>query len=277
MTTGVGWLDTNEVRRYPLADDADVGALPDDIIADLKVVVPSEVIAAAGGGTPRVLSLSCGPGYISVVIAVGSKEIAWYGGDHDIHVPLPLTPLVGGAGGFIVFGRGVEAWRGAAVLPNGILAAPAFSVVFDSGVAAVIFESDGTPTPMTALIGLEAGDNITLTHRGSVGGYTNVVEIAVAETIDPLINEKLLGNCGRNVQAGTCTPAIINSVNGVRADAAGKISIKIVNNTTDTLVASGTGTATAKLTTSLSLTRSCEDKYVLEPSVDISAGLIKRC
>lgn len=277
MTTGQGWLDTNENRRFPLDDNADVGGLPDDVIADLKVVVPAEVLAAAGNALPRLVSVSCGPSYISAVVAIGDKEIAWFGGDLEPHVPLPLEPLASGAGGFIVFGQGIRTWRGVAVLPNGVLAAPAVSVAFDTGVGAIAFESDGSTTELTDLIQIDRAADIAVTHRGTVSGYPNVIEFSVPDTIDPLLNEQLLGNCGKNVQGKTCAPTPIGAVNGVRPDKNGKLIIRIVNNTTSPLTLGGNGTPKAEINTALSLTRACEDRLDVVGEPDVSGGLVKKC
>jgi len=277
MTTGQGWFDVNEARKFPLDDNADVGVLPDDVIADLKIVIPDSVLAAAGGVLPRVVSLSSGESYISVVIAVGDREIAWYGGDRVVRTPLPLEPLATGVGGFIVFGAGSENYRGAALLPNGILAVPAFSVSFDTGVDAITFVSDGSATPLSDVIKLDLATGIDVNYRGTVGGYNNVIEFSVLESIDPVVNEELLGNCGKNVQGNTCVPALINTVNGVRADKNGKLSIRIINNTLSALTIAGNGTSTCVLVTALSLTRACE--YLLEQSAepDVSPWRIKKC
>jgi hypothetical protein len=277
MTTGQGWFDVNEARRFPLDDNADVGGLPDDVIADLKIVVPDTVLAAAGGAVPRVVSLSSGASYISLVIAVGDKEIAWYGGDRVMRTPLPLEPLATGVGGFVVFGSGAETYRGTVILPNGIVSAPAFSVSFETGVSTVTFVSDGSATPLADVIKLDLAAGIDINYRGNVAGYHNVIEFSLPESVDPVVNEQLLGNCGKNVQGNTCAPAIINTVNGVRADKNGKLSIRVINNTLSTLSIAGGGTATGVLVTALSLTRACEDRLTATGEPDVSAGLIKKC
>lgn len=101
------WCNENEGRAYPLSETAtrvdDAGKLmPDDIIADMGLVLPSLYTGL------RVSSVYVSPQLVSVAISCNTGGLLTGSYARDSLIPYaayPLTPLVDSVSGWIVFGN----------------------------------------------------------------------------------------------------------------------------------------------------------------------------
>lgn len=224
---GQSWFDLNSQRSYPFSDSADMLGLPNDVIVDLSVTVPT----SAGIATPVLQSISVGPAYASFVLSVNGTPVGWYTGSNIPDVVLPMEGI-DGFSGTVVFGNGVKTWRGrvdglaAALVENTYVfyttpELPYLQINHLTGVALL----DG-------IIELVAGDNVLIEPviGEVIDGVT--VEQGVKISLDAnntTLMQRLATNCGRNVSAGSCEPAAIATIAGVRPDCDGNITIRFIN------------------------------------------------
>jgi hypothetical protein len=155
------WFDDNERKAYPLTGDDD-GAIPQDVLADLLIHAPNALGTSVAVTSVVVTSL-----VVSVVISISGTPAAYATIENSpdlAQTEVPLSAIVSGVSGFVVFGSGVQRQR---------LNVTGTYAVQDSCV--VQFEaSPTTPTLMVQgreLFGqvvLEAGADIEITAENVV-------------------------------------------------------------------------------------------------------------
>lgn len=221
----IEYYNSNEMRAYPLYENAirvaaDGTALPNDMIADLVVTVPRTVAASLYLGAMTVT-----PGIVS--ISIGSSAGGIFAGTYGQPVvpyrAYALSPVVGMASGYVVFGQG-------------ILRSTEFRFV--SGSLVVSGLDEGTVHPiepeavlsvgrylaldklaLKGIVKLEAGDNITIRyHEGKI--KVGLVEASRYLFVGPCDRQALFDNCGGPP---------IRTINGVRPDEHGAITLEIDN------------------------------------------------
>lgn len=232
MARSAGWYSRNSNRSYPLAGTAtatdDSGSpLPESLIADLKMRFPG------GGGDRAYLSrVEVGNTNVAVLISVAAEIVA------AVSVPideaneqqiLPLTPLVPGVTGHVVFGEVRQ--------PVDL----SFSSAAQSGlcVQAATPQAGLNSAARFSRFGFDqlTGDRIQLLGDGDIDVTRELIELndgirnAYVIGLRPQTGRNPLteyaGLCGRRPESGTCgDPQPVEAVNAVRPDCCGRIFIE---------------------------------------------------
>jgi len=267
MAVGENWFDINEERRFPFGDDALVSHLPDDIFADLHVVLPD---SQADGVAPRVSSVSVGDAYVSFVLEVDGTPVAWYGGDKIVRRVLPLTPLVDGTSGTVVFGEGIRDKRLRLDLEDAFLAEGTYQRYLPQRFGVLGVDKAGSADiELEGIVELRNDTNLTISLVENVtvqtGGGPIVVpqalQISLRDEVIEDVRRVLEGQNRRRVAARTCIPAVVNYVNGVRPDVTGRLTLRVLGETIDI----GGASAEIQFRTELSATRDCDDVGNTDP------------
>ena len=265
-----GWFDLNEQRRFPLADDAIVDDLPNDVIADLQVTIPD---SQPYGVAPKLASISIGDSYISLVIEVNGVAVAWYGGDKTTRQVLPLTPLLDGVSGTVVIGDGALNHRLRIDLTDGKMAEGTYQRYVPQKHPHLAIDKYGSAAiDMDGIVDLRVDSNLSLDLVTNVTIQTGsgpivvpqAIQIGMRATVTSPVRRAIEGHNKRSVAAGTCTPRVINTINGVRPDMDGRFTLRIVGNVVDIIGAP----AEVRFSSELSATRDCDDRDTEDP-IDI--------
>jgi len=267
---GESWFDLNEARRFPFADNADVGDIPNSVLADLHITFPD---SETYGVSPNISSMSIGNDYVSFVVEVDGTPVAWYGGDKTVRAILPLTPLIDGVSGTVVFGEGVRTARLREDLADAFLAEGTYLRYLPQRIPSLGVNKYGSAQiDLQGIVELRTDNNLELSVVEDVtidtdGGPVLVdqaIELRLADGVSESVRRVLEGHNKRNVAANTCDPDTINYVNGVRPNVAGQLTIRVVSDVIEMLGASGE----VRFQTDISATRDCDEVGSTDP-IDI--------
>ena len=268
-----GWNDLNEQRRFPFADDADMGDLADGVFSGMQLTIPDSV-----SGVPYLSSISIGPSYISFVMSVSGTDVAWFGGDKQAGIVLGMTSLIDGVSGLFMLGQDVNAALGRYDLGSDAkLAEGTYSYVQSPSVNHLQIVFPFGTSSLDGIIELRSGSGIDIETRSDVtitgvGVVEQAIEISLSESLS---NEQWLrfaGNCARHTQGGNCVPAAISFINGVRPACDGTITLRFVGDVS--VVDAGPGVMS--LDTDLVIDRACsgDDIELYDPPADLPEGSV---
>jgi hypothetical protein len=246
-----GWMNSNEVRNYPLHDSATkqsaAGAIfPDDIIADMNIMVPESagrfVYVSSAAVTPGLVSLtflatdtdpfspepssssSGSSGLVPLAVITVQKPVVLYKN-------YAIEALYPGVAGWIAFGSGVEELTNVSYRfespEASLLDSKAVRAYRDYPVTSV--GKDARLINMTGLVTIQGeGDVVVGKQVRTINGRKREV-IAVGLDLELNATEilrKYAGACGERPEDRTCTrgkPFL--SINGVVPDCEGNIDI----------------------------------------------------
>jgi hypothetical protein len=254
------FYNQNEERPYPLSDAADLTTtdgrlLPHTIIADLNLKYPFYL-----GKYPFISSVCVTPGLVSVTVQAADSlsDSATFTPVAAVSLPqpvvngiqYPVSGLVDGVGGWIVFGTGIqESFTGKfAGAGHGLLtarSARSYRPLPLSSLAKL------NVTPLTGLVLLKAESPLTivkeeheiddilrdvivfrLVQSGNTAGTVNATNVM----------QQFAGPCGARPESGTCNdPQPIEFLNSVAPDCNGNITIELQGCATLSSVQQGSG------------------------------------
>ena len=220
----IEYYNENENRAYPLDENstreaADGTALPDAVLADLRLTVPKSVY-----GSLYVSSVVITPALASVAIAYASGGVAVGAWAQPVtpHIPYPLTGLMGMVSGHVVFGTG---GTGPAVrFTAESAAASGLDVRAQQPIEDTVVTSLGRYRALDrnrlyGIVKLVAGNNVTIRyHDGKI--KVGLVEAVRGDFVGPCDQQAIFNNCGRPP---------IRTINGVGPDGTGAITIEVDN------------------------------------------------
>jgi hypothetical protein len=246
-----GWMNRNEVRNYPLHDSATKQSangdlLPDNIIADMSIMVPE-----SAGRFVYLSSAAVTPGLVSLTfLATDTDPFSPSAGSSSsgsaglvplaaITVQKPVTQyrnyaieaLYPGVAGWVAFGSGADgatsrSYRFEAAA-DGLLNSKAVRAYRDYPVSSL--GKDGRLINMTGLVTIQGGNAITVGRqvRTIDGRKKEVVAVGLelgANAADLL--RQYAGSCGERPEDRTCERGkALLTVNGVTADCDGNLDI----------------------------------------------------
>ena len=249
-----GFQNKNENRNYPLHDaatrvDINGDKLPNEIIADIHILIPESIGAAI-----FVSSVGVSSGLVSVTLQAATNNPSCPGSSSStgfipiaaVSVPRPIVPfknypleaIYPGVGGWIAFGQGA-------------LEVNECSHLFDSPDASFLVDKVaraykdlpvssvgkvGLSTKLTGLVRLKGVEGATFTSRGVrvMNGALYVVGVialnfsgagATEQNAVDLL-EEFAGICGHRPIAGNCNLEPITQINNVTPDCDGNINIR---------------------------------------------------
>jgi len=245
------WMNSNEVRNYPLHDQAtkestDGALLPDGFIADLNVMLPESAgrfaYISSAGSTPGLVSLtilatmndpllpeeesSSSPSadsFVPIASITVAKPVT-------IYKNYALEALYPGVAGWVSFGSDIDevsaSYRFARPI-DGLLCSKAVRAYRDLPVTSL--GKTGRLTELTGLIQLlNTGDVLVNKSVRTINGLKReVITIGLDLSVDALaMLRKYAGDCGARPEDRTCAqgkPFI--TINGVQPDCDGNIDI----------------------------------------------------
>lgn len=100
-----GWYNTNEMREYPIDERAVGNPIPSNVLGDMCVRWPSTL-----GATAFVGALTVSKTLVTILIQVGETPICSVARRRRgaVYTPIQMEALIPGAGGWVLFGEGVE-------------------------------------------------------------------------------------------------------------------------------------------------------------------------
>ena len=244
------WMNSNEVRNYPLHDQATKQAasgaiLPDGIIADLNIMLPESAgrfaYISSAAITPGLVSLT----FLAVVTDPLVPEPSSSSSASGALVPIasitvakPITvykhyaleALYPGVAGWVAFGSDVDevaaSYRFVEPI-DGLLCAKAVRAYRDLPVRSI--GKAGRVTELTGLVQLQANGDVLINKavRTINGRRVEVIAVGLDLTDLPVdMLHKYAGSCGPRPEDRTCPqgrPFI--SINGVVPDCDGNIDL----------------------------------------------------
>ena len=237
--------NTQELRNYPLDDNVDgVGddgtQLPFDVLVDCRLRMPATLGSFAFLGGVTVTA------NLVTLVILGSDAVDSVGAFTPLAaitvtnptpgVPYPLRPLADGAGGWIVFGPGVQA-RGGQVetvavrfsSPAQSLLAPRCARAYKSPPIPTIGKS-GRNTALSGFVTIRgSGDVEAVKEEVYVAGkYRDALVLRLKQTPDgPNVLEQYIGPCDARPESKNCPRDGIETINTVRPDCDGNIDISV--------------------------------------------------
>jgi hypothetical protein len=251
------WMNGNEVRNYPLHDQAtkrsaDGSVLADGIIADLNIMLPQ-----SAGRFAYVSSVAVTPGLASLTILATDvdpllaepESSSSSSSDEVTFVPVaaitvakpitlykhyPLDALYPGVAGWIAFGSDVDevtaTYRFLSPI-DGILCAKAVRAYRDYPVTSI--GREGRLSQLTGLVQLYASGDAVIgkSVRTINGRRTDVLTIGLNLETEPVdMLHKYAGECGARPEDRTCAQGRpLLTINGVEPDCNGNIDIIFEN------------------------------------------------
>jgi len=248
------WMNSNELRNYPLHDSATKqgasGALmPDGLIADLNIMLPE-----SAGRFAFISSAAITPGLVSFTIlatdtdplqptpSASSSSSSSPGSAFvpvaSITVAKPVTiykhyaieALYPGVAGWVAFGSDVDEVTGSYRFLHpidGLLCSKAVRAYRDLPVTSL--GKTGRLTELTGLVQLLGSDGIVVgkSVRTINGRRREVITIGLDLTIDPVaVLRQFAGTCGPRPEDRTCPQGKpFLTINGVTPDCDGNIDI----------------------------------------------------
>lgn len=249
------WLNKNEQRNYPLHDsaskhDVEDRRLPDTIFADVNLMVPTSagqfVFISSVSITPALVSATflaadCDPfdpactptgSFVPLAVITVARPVA-------IHRNLSVEALYPGVGGWVAFGRGVEAIDQLTLRfddPAQTLLLPRAARSYDDLPVNSIGKV-GFPTELTGLVTLlgQSGIvNISKQVREIEGIRRDALVIGLNLDVDAVGTlRRFTGPCGARPEDRTCPGKALVSLNGVRPDCNGNIGVRFEGFDTD--------------------------------------------
>lgn len=249
----MSFYDQNEQISFPLVGNDD-NQIPEDLLVDCIVHAPSSL-----GSTLSILSISVTNLVVSLVLGIDGTPVAYLTSLKEllpIHQALPITGILPGVSGFIAFGEGVNRHLlrldGVYEMEAGSL----ISFIYDTSTPTVTaggheffglvklvgangikitgetldikVASGVLQTTRSALFGTTPFNGLQFNVSKLQGGSVVTTVAAVFSADDPdMLNDPIPG-CLRAVD-GTPQVQPITSINGVRPDCNGELTIQIVN------------------------------------------------
>lgn len=220
MQEGIQFENANELRRYPLSEDAtcvdDTGVpLPDNVLVDMSV--------ASFRALPglRVSSVHVGPGLVSVSLSDDSGAVATatvVAAAFEPYAPVALDSLRDGVSGYVSFGEIDRTSRAMYRFSTEAQSAVHPFCVFEFPGAGVIeFVDDSSGERVSGDVVFDFGRYIDA-HVES-DGHTVVLDLSdgMARTMDT--------GCVPTDLNTSCTAPVIQTINGVEPDSDGEIAI----------------------------------------------------
>jgi hypothetical protein len=229
------WYGDNEQIAYPLVGNDD-SQIPSNIIVDCVVHAP-----LALGQQLQLMSISCTPLLVSVVVAISGVAVAYFTGlkqNLQIYAPNTLVPIISnntptGVSGFITFGSGINQHN---LRVDGLYSFVSAALIsYDYAVNPVTCTASnasgvgGTGT-FYGLVSLSGQNGISISKAsiaiGSPSAYQTVIFFSVN---DPIIYTQAWPACEKPA-AGNPNVQPITSINGViPALTTGDISLVVLN------------------------------------------------
>lgn len=240
------WLNANETRPYPLADSADLRSvqgdrMPHDIIADINIRYPNDLgeypYLAAVSVTDQLVSLTIqaatslsDTSSLSPIAALGLAKPLVEGRPYALESQYP------GAGGWVVFGSGIqENFSGRFLGPQRSLLSPRAARAYRTLPVSSMAKLNAL-TALTGLVRLSGAAPIEVVKESRtiqgvnrdvvVFRLTQPAEDAVITGENSIFSE-FLGKCSARPESLNCgDPAPIEFINTVRPDCDGNINIE---------------------------------------------------
>jgi hypothetical protein len=240
------WFNRNELRAYPLTEEAGrVSAsgniLPENVLADCALSYP-----AAAGAYAFIASFFVSPGLLSIVIAAGddldSTDVTPLA-SVTLRQPIvaqqvvSVSPLLPGVGGWLVFGAISSTpapWSAVFTTPRGSQLLPRCATPYAPPPVTSVAKLQASST-LSGMVLLRAGAGVVLEaaintatedrRRLIDGELRDAVVISIDGEVD---TTDLAGPCGARPEQGTCESRLIQTINGVRPDCDGNITIEFV-------------------------------------------------
>ena len=251
------WMNSNEVRNYPLHDQAtkqsaNGGQLPDGLIADLNIMLPESagkfIYVSSAAITPGLVSLTFLATNSDPLIPDDASSSSSSSASDDGLVPIasitvakPITlykhyaieALYPGVAGWIAFGSDVReanaSYRFTRPI-DGLLCSKAVRAYRDLPVTSL--GKTGRLTELTGLVQLQsAGDLVIGKNVRTINGRRReVITIGLNLEDDPAeILRRYAGECGERPEDRTCSQGKpFTTINGVVPDCEGNIDIEFV-------------------------------------------------
>jgi len=216
------WYNENEGRAYPLREDSprvDVlgRKLPDDVIADIGLVVPDDItediFLSALSVSPKLVSLVIGTPEEGLLIGTYSRPVSAY-------APLPLLGIADNVSGYVVFGHGISGavanyrFSTKESTPFAIKALHTFDALPVKFIGKL-----GAAAVLRGIIKIEVNANVEVSYDG-IG---NAIVFSLAESV----RDEFVGPCARADAIAGCGVPPLRSINGVCAAAGGAITIEV--------------------------------------------------
>lgn len=225
LIMNIQWCNENEGRAYPVREDADrlarSGAqLPNNLITDMRIMLPREydsvyVSSAWLTNTLCGISLSCNVGPLCSAVV--------YLPAYEVYSAVPLEPMPGvhNVSGWVSFGTYRSAAHRNLIFDPGHtdISEHAKSIVCDLPVTNIRRLNGEPADAASGLVHVEPGS-----HMKIYGEQDNSIVFA----IDPAEASALFaGPCYADIsQEEGCGAPVLQSINGVRPDAEGIITIE---------------------------------------------------
>jgi hypothetical protein len=237
---GPSWYDENATRRYPLADSAtgidDSGqSLPHDMLVDLHIRFPRNYGTVAYLG-----AMQWTPGVRTAVIiatdgtsetAIGAVTVAATG--FVAGRPYPITSLVDGAVGWIVFGQYMGTTPRRLVFSSATQAEllPRLAAGYSVPPVLSLAKLHDPVHLLTGLVEFAASTNMSIKlATREVDGADQTVVCFSLDAVAPDLYTELSGPVGHRAESGTCNFPPVEQLNQVTPDCNGNIDIVFVSN-----------------------------------------------
>jgi hypothetical protein len=243
------WYNLQSTRRYPLDEsstgDGDDGTtIRDDILVDCHVRFPSTY-----GEHLYVQGITVSAGLVTVLFGAATDVQATTGVTIAAvsltkpvaeNVNYPVTGLVSGVSGWVVFGPGIDTnFVGRYSKPAQSLVSPRCGRPLRALPIPTLGKL-GVATALQGLVTLTATTPVKMTYRENAGDVIDGPSSAVigeakqalifeldqtltSDTYNPLA--LFVGPCGQRPESGTCPKTPIESINGIAPDCNGNIQL----------------------------------------------------
>jgi hypothetical protein len=233
------WYNLQSTRRYPLDDIStgvdDAGAfIRDDILVDCHIRFPN-----TAGEYLYVQGLTVSAGIATIVFGVAGSiddtagtTIAVVSVPQPVepYVNVPVTPLIAGVSGWVVFGPGItESFSGRYTKPQQTLLQPRSARKYRPLPIPTMGKLN-LATSLQGVVNVLATTPVTATYETITHENTEYPAIVfrldkseISSGYNPL--SLFLGPCGKRPESGTCDKTPIESINGIVPDCNGNIDI----------------------------------------------------
>jgi hypothetical protein len=248
-TINPGWYAGNATRAYPLDDAAtardDAGReLPSQILVDCRVRFP-----IALGQYAYIGGVTVGPSIVTVILMASPDAGRPPSGAPVVGAGLqplgavtlprpvvanrhyPITPMVVGVGGWLVFGNGIEEDY------SGRFSSPAQSLLLPRVASAY----HPLPIPSLGKLGLEPGLAGVVQLLGNTdlevvqdtreidGAIVDAIIFRLIDSLNRNVYSFYAGPCAGRPETGTCDTPVLEAINAVSPDCDGNLTIDFRN------------------------------------------------
>ena len=231
----ISWYNENEGRAYPISEYATRVAdngniLPNDIVADLGVMVPpddsgtfvSSIRISSIRVTSNIVSIGLSSSRNGLLVGTGILTGTFSVTETRPYVAYPLTPVVDNVSGWVVFGlhkyrNVVEDYRFSTYAQSG-LESRVVRIVEALPVRRFLRLAGRNTTYADKIVKLEAGSNIVI----EPDLLTNKIIVKLA----PGMSEQFYGPCKNKATEAECEVPPIRKINGVCPDETGTITVR---------------------------------------------------